>query len=82
MVARARPLGAVERCNPVDDVHLLSTILTEKEIDDVVVSMPTDKSPGPDGFNEKFMKNCWPIIKLGVYALYRDFYYGKEENVY
>ena len=31
---------------------------TQKEIDDVVKNLPTDKSPGPDGFNNEFIKGC------------------------
>lgn len=30
---------------------------------DVVRLLPSDKSSGPDGFNNEFLKKCWPIIK-------------------
>lgn len=33
------------------------------EIDNIVKSMPSDKAPGPHGFNGAFIKKCWPIIK-------------------
>lgn len=36
--------------------------------------MPTDKAPGPDGFNGMFMRKCWPIIKHDFYALCDDFF--------
>lgn len=33
------------------------------EIDNIVKMMPTDKAPGPDGFNGVFIKKCWPHHK-------------------
>jgi hypothetical protein len=38
-------------------------------MDDAVKKMPTDKSPGPDGFNGMFMKRCWHIIREDFYNL-------------
>ena len=38
--------------------------------------MPTDKSPGPDGFNTDFIKKAWPIIKEDFYALCSAFNNG------
>ena len=42
---------------------------TRAEIDVVVKSLPNDKAPGPDGFNDEFIKNCWHFIKEDFYAL-------------
>ena len=42
---------------------------TQEEIDDVVKNLPTDKSPGLDGFNNEFIKACWDIIKEDTTAL-------------
>jgi hypothetical protein len=36
--------------------------------------MPTDKAPGPDGFNGMFFKKCWHIIKEDIYQLCNDFF--------
>ena len=47
---------------------------TAEEIDHVVPSLPTDKSPGPDGFNTNFIKKCWPIIKQDFYNLCHEFH--------
>ena len=35
--------------------------------------MPSDKAPGPDGFNGKFYKSCWEIIKFDVLAVIQRF---------
>jgi hypothetical protein len=50
---------------------------SKEDIDKVVMRMPTDKAPDPDGFNGLFMKKCWNIIKEDVYQLCFDFFDGK-----
>ena len=47
---------------------------TEEEIDLVIKNLPSDKSPGPDGFNTDFIKKCWPIIKQDFYNLCHEFH--------
>ena len=47
----------------VEDNYTLMKPFSEKEIVDVIWSMVSDKSPGPDGFSIHFYKVCWPIIK-------------------
>jgi hypothetical protein len=49
---------------------------TRAGIDSVVKNLPSDKSPGPDGFNTDFVKKCWPIIKQDFYDLYAAFQQG------
>ena len=49
---------------------------TQEEIDEVVKNFPTDKSLGPDGFNNEFLKGCWDIIKLDVTDLIIAFHVG------
>ena len=39
---------------------------SDEEINNVVKELPTDKSPGPDGFNNEFLKACWDIIVANV----------------
>src|SRR3954464_6650980 len=50
---------------------------SDEEIDEVIKNLPNDKSPGTDGFNNEFMKQCWPIIKDDVKQLLVDFYEGQ-----
>jgi hypothetical protein len=39
------------------------------EIDSVVRSLPNNKAPSLDGFNNEFLKKCWHFIKDDFYAL-------------
>jgi hypothetical protein len=55
----------------------LEETFTDKEIDDVIKNLPNDKSQGPDGFNNEFIKSCWQIISDDVKQLIRDFFEGK-----
>jgi hypothetical protein len=41
-----------------------------------VKNLPNDKSPGPDGFNNEFVKNCWAIIAQDIKQFIRDFHAG------
>jgi hypothetical protein len=36
----------------------LEAPFSKEEIEDVVKALPNEKSPGPDGFNNEFIKNC------------------------
>jgi hypothetical protein len=60
-----------------DGLSALEVPFLEEEIDAVVRCLPNDKSPGPDGFNNEFLKRCWPIIKQDFYKLCRDFHDGR-----
>lgn len=46
---------------------------SEDEIDQAVASCDASKALGPDGFNFKFIKNSWDVIKLDVYDLVHEF---------
>lgn len=41
---------------------MLTRTVTEEKIRDVVFKMPSNKSPGPDGFTTEFFKSSWSII--------------------
>ena len=54
---------------PVEGLHSLIAPFCTDEIDNIVQNMPSNKAPGPDGFNGRFMKTCWNIIKNDFYNL-------------
>ena len=49
------------RCTEEDCRHLEAEA-TEEEIRKVLFSMPSQKSPGPDGFPSDFFRTAWPVI--------------------
>jgi hypothetical protein len=59
------------------DLSSLSVPFTHEEIDEVVAHMPSDKSPGPDGFSGLFLKVCWPVIRYDFHRLCQEFRDGK-----
>lgn len=58
------------------DLSSLVAPFDKMEIDSVVKLLPSDKSPGPDGFNTYFIKKCWPIICNDFYNLCSAFFQG------
>lgn len=44
----------------------------------MVAGLPNDKSLGPDGFTNEFIKGCWPLIALDFYNLCQAFF---DENL-
>ena len=59
------------------DLSSLIEPFTKEEIDQIVKNMPSDKAPGPNGFNGLFLKKCWPFIKDDFYKLCFDFFNGQ-----
>ena len=45
-IPKSRPLAL-----PQEDLSVLELLFTEEEVWSVIVDMPNDKAPGPDGFN-------------------------------
>jgi len=65
---------------PSIDLTDLETLFTEEEVRAVVMNLPNDKAPGPDGFNGLFYKKAWNIIKGDVMnALYACSGYRMDE---
>lgn len=54
---------------PVSDLDTLVDPFQRDEIDQIVKRMPSDKAPGPDGFNAHFLKKCWHLLKNDFYSL-------------
>jgi hypothetical protein len=68
-------------CDPIssDMRNALESPFERKEVEDIVKKLPNDKSPGPNGFNNEFIKSCWPIIGDDIFSLVTDFYNGEVE---
>ena len=47
---------------------------SQKEIDEAVESCNAQKAPGPDGFNFRFIKEAWEVIKSDVYRIVEEFW--------
>jgi hypothetical protein len=60
------------------DMSSLVAPFEKEEIDLVVKMLPSNKAPGPDGFNTDFTKKCWSIISEDFYKLCNAFY---SENI-
>jgi hypothetical protein len=54
----------------------LETPFSRSEIDQIIKNLPSNKSPGPDGFNTDFVRKCWPVIASDFYELCDKFYDG------
>jgi hypothetical protein len=61
---------------PMDNLSELEVPFSHQEIDLVIKNLPTNKSPGPDGFNIDFVKKCWSVIAPEFYDLRDKFYEG------
>lgn len=48
--------------------------ISRMEIDNAVASCNPSKSPGPDGFNFRFIKSSWEIIKNDIYSIVEEFW--------
>jgi hypothetical protein len=51
----------------IEGLDNLTLPFQAKEMDEVVQNMLPDHAPGPDGFNDLFLKRCWSIIKHDFY---------------
>lgn len=64
------------RCSSQEVTSLIAPV-TAAEIKQVVLSMPANKAPGPDGFTVEFYKAAWPIIGSEfIVAVQSFFLYG------
>jgi hypothetical protein len=55
------------------DLQSIAEPFSKEDIDKVISTIPNDKAPGPNGFNELFLKKCWHLIKEDFYELCFNF---------
>ena len=58
---------------PSEDLDHLEADFTHQEIEAVINELPRNKSPGPDGFSNEFIEECWPLIKWDIINLCQEF---------
>lgn len=57
----------------VEDIEGLKDMFSREEIIEVIFYCEGDRSPGPDGFNFKFIKRCWSVIGDDIIDFLQDF---------
>ncbi|GKU92519.1 hypothetical protein SLEP1_g6233 [Rubroshorea leprosula] len=55
------------------DNEILIAAFSEQEIKEAIWNCDSSKSPGPDGFNFRFVKTMWEVIKLDVINFVQEF---------
>lgn len=68
-----RLMEIVPRCRDEDHDMLIREV-SEEEIKGVLWAMPTDKSPGPDGFTAEFFKKAWSIVGTEFTTAIKSFF--------
>ena len=58
------------------DLSALEDDFSADEINGIIAELPSNKSPGPDGFNNEFIQKCWTILAPDFYGICRSFQYG------
>ena len=66
--------------NPSPNLIELDSPITEQEVCNAINSLPSDKSPGPNGFTGRFYKFCWSIIKEDLMAAVIAIWNRKFDN--
>lgn len=54
-------------------VETLTSPFTHDEINNAVASCDSSKAPGPNGFNFKFVKSAWEVVKWDFYDIVAEF---------
>lgn len=70
------PQNPSELIQAATHLGALESPFTHEKIDLVVKDLPSAKSPGPDGFNNEFLKKCSLIIATDFYDLCEAFQRG------
>lgn len=59
------------------DIFILDCPFLHDEIKKVVFNLKAEKAPWPDGFPILCYKKFWDIVKIDVFKLCEDFYWGR-----
>jgi len=65
---------AMGPCLSISHQISLMQPFTSTDVKKALFSIPSHKSPGPDGFNNGFSKSCWPIIGGEVGQVVLEFF--------
>jgi hypothetical protein len=63
------------------DLSELENPFEENEIKKVIMQLPAEKSPGPDGFIGIFYKKCWSIVEHDLKEALRAFHSLKTRRL-
>ncbi|XP_071740127.1 uncharacterized protein [Rutidosis leptorrhynchoides] len=67
----------------IEEANVLEVCFDEKEIHDAILDCGSKKAPGPDGFNMKFFKRYWDVIKTDlVYAIWNKGEFSRGCNAF
>lgn len=68
------PQGFSRRRISEEDNIMLCAPFSEIEVRAAIWSCEDSKSPGPDGFNFRFFKECWEIVKADIMRFMEEFH--------
>lgn len=63
------------------DLQELEAAFDDSEIKKIVMQMPTEKSPGPDGFIGLFYRKCWSIVGNDLCAAVQAFHSQRTRRI-
>lgn len=61
------------RCSDMERTQLIK-LVTNEEIREVLFRMPSNKSPGPDGYTTEFFKAAWSITGKDFTTVVQSFF--------
>jgi hypothetical protein len=61
------------------DLRGLEAVFSEDEVWAAVWAMPSNKSPGPDGFTWEFFRFCWETVKGDILAAVQAVFCGRDQ---
>ncbi|GAA0145765.1 hypothetical protein LIER_05885 [Lithospermum erythrorhizon] len=64
----------VKRSITDNEVEMLCRPVTEREIEDTMMSIKRGKVPGPDGFTSEFYRESWQTVKESVVEAVKTFF--------